>query len=127
MMATVQSLLLLNCWAAASFAPAVWYRFEDATNVTVDSSGNDNNLLVGKPGTERTVPEPMTKGPVGGFLSFGSDAVSPGQYKHATSWGAYPTQTLAASPGITLEFLMKANPGFLRGGTATPFSDDSGR
>eukprot|EP01046_Picozoa_sp_COSAG06_P019084 COSAG06_NODE_1348_length_9778_cov_6.672280_7_plen_990_part_00 len=62
-------------------------------------------------------------GPVGGFLSFGSDAIAPAAFGQPVAWGAYPHKPLPAAPGITLEFLIKPNPGFLRGSSAFLFLD----
>ena len=106
---------------AAAKMPALFFRFEDATNVGLDSSPAGLNLKVPKASSGKWQPQPMAVGgPVGGFVSFGSDATVPINASQRRVWAAHTTAGLPAAPGITLEFLIKPNPGFLRGGSAEP-------
>lgn len=117
------------------YAPSVWYRFENASNIGIDSSAFGRSLTRGAVQDKAFWPAHQTKGgPVGGFLSFGSDVGAPAPFTKAHAWGAeicVPNadpehrgacveRGLPQSPGITMEFLLRPNAGFMRGGIAEP-------
>ena len=62
--------------AGATYAPAAWYRFENASDFGVDSSQFGRDFGTGKRTVYRA-PTHKVCGPVGGFLSFGSDTEAP--------------------------------------------------
>ena len=106
---------------SVDYGPSLFLRFENASDVGEDSSGNGRNLKLPKPNARLLPPQQQeTGGPVGGYLCFGSDLEAPGNASKPQNWGAHTTLGLPAAPGLTLEFLLKPNPGFLRGGEAAP-------
>ena len=111
--------------AGATYAPAAWYRFENASDFGVDSSQFGRDFGIGKRTVYRAPTHKAKGGPVGGFLSFGSDTEAPVPLKcvyHSTScaWGAEVEGGLPPAPGITIEFLLRPNAGFMRGGSSEP-------
>ena len=105
----------------ATYAPAAWYRFENASDFGADSSqfGRDFNTPSKAAGNSVWATHMVKGGPVGGFLTFGSDAAAPAPFTKPHEGGA-EVKGLAASIGITIEFLLKPNPGFMRGGSSEP-------
>ena len=107
--------------APASYEPAAWWRFENASDIGLDSSSFGRHLGQGAKQDREHWPTPeKAGGPVGGYITFGSDADAPGQFTKSRGWGANFKGGLPESPGMTIEFLLKPNPGFLRGGHAEP-------
>eukprot|EP01043_Picozoa_sp_COSAG02_P051126 COSAG02_NODE_5344_length_4414_cov_5.903824_1_plen_998_part_00 len=105
------------------YAPSLFLRFENASDVGEDSSGNERHLKLPKPKTGESPPQQEeTGGPVGGNLCFGSDLESPGNAAQPLTWHLHTTSNIPAAPGLTVEFLLKPNPGFLRGGEAVPLT-----
>lgn len=118
-----------------SYAPSVWFRFENSSNVGMDSSAFGRSLSSGAVQDKAFWPTHRTHGgPVGGFLSFGSDFDTPAPFTKAHAWaaeicvpntepkhrGACLERGLPQAPGITMEFLLRPNAGFMRGGIAEP-------
>ena len=111
----------LRAGRAGTYAPAVWYRFENASDFGADSSQFGRTFGTGAKQDKMFWPTHEIKGgPVGGFLSFGSDAGGPAPFTKSHAWGAEVKGGLPSAPGITIEFLLRPNAGFMRGGSSEP-------
>eukprot|EP00040_Diaphanoeca_grandis_P024834 m.136926 g.136926 ORF g.136926 m.136926 type:complete len:1061 (-) comp29894_c0_seq1:14-3196(-) len=127
-----------NVSDSALVLPVAFYRFENLTNITLDSSPNGHHLILqpnnsihkGNP-PYPAVPQPTpTGGLVGKFVSFNEPVTKkePMQSsfsqsaKSPLSWRATAPIGLTATKGITIEFLIRPQPGFLRGDRQVLFS-----
>jgi hypothetical protein len=80
--------MVLSATYAGSYKPIAWYRFENLTDATIDSSDHSKSLLLTE-GEGYAKPAATTKGPVGSYLNFnahGKSVVSSPQ--NNVSWRA---------------------------------------
>jgi hypothetical protein len=97
-----------------------WYRFENLTDSTIDSSSSRLNplLLPTERGKHCAEPTAATKGAVGSYLKFNEGKSFVSSPNKNVSWGAVSPLDISSADGLTIEFLLKPSTGFLRGGEA---------